>query len=98
MEPNAQNGWKIATGVLALVVVILLAMMWSAWSMEQKSLDHVLEEGKEDVVEARAAIEMKCRGPQANEAQCQDALEDLADILKEFSKDVNAASTSGSAQ
>jgi len=92
------NGWKVATGALVVLVVILLAMMWAQWSKQEHSLDNVLQEGKEDVVEARAAIEMKCRGPQADEDDCQDALKDLADILKEFSKDVNAASTSGTAQ
>lgn len=93
MDPKTQNGWKTATGVLVVVVIILLVMMWNAWDREQHDLGHVLQAGKEDVTAARADIQEKCRGPQADEAACQRSLDALADILKEFSKDVNAATT-----
>ncbi len=94
METMNAKGWKVATGVLVVVVIILLAMMWREWDMQQHDLGHVLQQGKEDVTEARNEIAVKCRGPQANEAACQASLKELADILKEFSKDVSAATTS----
>lgn len=93
MESNTAKNWKIATGVLVVLVVILLAMMWQQWDRDQHDLGHVLQQGKEDVTEARNDINKKCRGPEADETACQAALSELAGILKEFSKDVNAATT-----
>ncbi len=95
---STAKGWKMATGVLVLVVIILLFMMWQQWDREQHNLGFVLEQGKQDVTQARNDIEAKCRGPQANEADCQAALDGLASILKEFSKDVNQATSAPSTQ
>lgn len=95
MESTAK-GWKMATGLLVLVVIVLLFMMWQQWDKEQHNLGFVLQEGKENVTMARDDVQAKCEGPQANQADCKAALDGLASILKEFSKDVNAATSSPS--
>lgn len=88
---NAKTGWIVA-GILAIVVIVLAWMMWS--NENQKDLGTVLEEGRADIVTVRAEIQENCRGPQADEAKCQASLADLAEILNEFSDDVEDADTS----
>lgn len=90
MNGNSKTGWIIA-GILAVVVVIMLFMMWN--HNNSKDLGNVLEEGRTSIIDMRAEIEKKCEGPQANEQECQDALDDLAEVLEDFSEDVDKAST-----
>ncbi len=90
MNGNSKTGWIIA-GILAIVVVIMLFMMWN--DANTKDLGNVLEEGRTSIIDMRAEVEKKCQGPEANEAECQDALEELSEVLQEFSEDVNEAST-----
>lgn len=91
MNGNTKTGWIIA-GILAVVVIIMLFMMWNDANSPDE-LSNVLEEGRTSIIDLRAEIEKKCQGPEANEAQCQDALDDLAEVLAEFSEDIEAAST-----
>lgn len=90
MNGTFKSGWVVA-GILAVALVIMLFMMWDG--ANSKDLNNVLEEGRTSIIDMRAEIEKKCEGPEPNEAECQDALDDLAEVLREFSKDVNDAST-----
>ncbi len=90
MNGNSKTGWIIA-GILAVVVIIMLFMMWN--DANSKNLGNVLEEGRTSIIDLRAEIEKKCEGPEADEKACQDAIDDLSEVLKEFSEDVEAAST-----
>lgn len=97
-EQQNNTGWIVA-GVLAIVIVILLVMMWQQWDRGEQNLGAVLEEGQENLVDARAAIAQKCSGPQGTASPgCQDALDNLRDILEEFSEDLDTASTTPTAQ
>ncbi|HYD93164.1 MAG TPA: hypothetical protein VEB18_01750 [Candidatus Paceibacterota bacterium] len=86
-----RTGWIIAA-LLAVVILVLLGMMWN--DANNKDLNQVLEEGRENLIDVRAEIEKKCEGPEMNEDACQDALEELADVLEEFREDVTAATSS----
>lgn len=91
MNQNSKTGWIIA-GLLAIVLIIVLVMMWNG--SHNKDLGNVLEEGRTNLIDVRAEIEKKCQGPEMNQKDCQAALDDLEDVLKDFKKDVNTATTS----
>jgi hypothetical protein len=95
MEQKSNLGWIIA-GVLAVIVVILLGVMWQAMEANKKDLNHVLSEGYEDIATVRAKMQIACDGPSKDEAKCEAALNELADILREFGEDLSTASTSAS--
>lgn len=77
--------------VLFIVVLVLLVMLWNAWKENNQNLGTVLEEGKEQIVDVRAQVLADCRGPQANEADCQASLQNLKDVLQEFSSNLDNA-------
>lgn len=97
MNTNRSNtGWLVA-GILAIVVVVLLFIMWRQWDREQHDLGNVINEGQEDIASARAEIREKCTGPAGvNARDCQDALNEVSDIIREFSDDLADATTSDS--
>lgn len=84
---ESRTAWIIA-GVLAVLLVIAVVF----WMNTQKDLDAVLTEGREDITVVRDRIAVDCRATDtASQERCQDHLEDLADILEEFSEDVEEA-------
>lgn len=86
--------WTVA-GILAVLLIIALYFVMNP----KKDLDTVLQEGKEDITEQRDRITEVCDGPEANEGDCQNELDELADILRDFSKDIDkATSTEAAAQ
>ncbi len=94
MDTNRSNTGWIVSGVLAVVIVVLLFMMWQQWDRKQKDLDTVLDNGQEQIMDQRARIAALCNGPQGMQAPaCQDALDDLADVLREFRDDLDDATT-----
>lgn len=95
MDSNNTNGtgWKVATGILAVLVLILLGMMWSSWNRNQHDLENVLEKGRDNIITMRAEVAMNCEGAKANEVKCEKSLSDLEDLLREFSKDIEQASS-----
>jgi signal transduction histidine kinase len=85
--------WTVA-GILAVLLVISLFFLMN----QPKDLDTVLQEGKEDVTAQRDQVAEACNGSDAqSKARCQDELQELADILRDFSKDIDKA-TSTAAQ
>ncbi len=96
MNTDSRTGWIVA-GVLAVVVVILLGVMWK-WNYDREhDVGYVLDRGGSKIMEIRAEIAEKCQGEAPFEqADCQDSLEELSDILREFTddlEDINNAST-----
>jgi hypothetical protein len=91
-EKNTHTGWIVA-GVLAVVVVALGGILWNAAQTREKDLDEVLTEGYEDIAKVRAEVQIKCEGPARNDAECERALDELANILRDFGKDLNEATT-----
>ena len=91
---DAKTAWGIA-GVLAIIVVILLGVMAYRWYDEQpKDYGQVLQEGSEDITVIRDRIRMHCTATdEDSRARCADDLEDLGDILSEFSEDVANSTT-----
>lgn len=98
MNQNAGMAWTVA-GVLAVIVVILLAVMAVRWHDAQpKDLSQVLQNGKEDITQVRDQIRKDCAATDdSSKKKCEQDKKDLADILKEFSADVSNSTTTTTA-
>lgn len=82
--------WTVAA-ILAALLVISLVMQFS----QPKDLGTVLQEGKEDVTAQRDRVAEACNGTDAaSQADCKNELQELADILREFSRDITKATSS----
>ncbi len=92
MEQKSTMSWIIA-GILAIAVIALASIVWHQHQEKQKDIDHVLSEGYENIALVRAQMQIKCEGPARNDAECEEALEDLAEILRDFGQDLSQAST-----
>ena len=81
--------WTVA-GILAVLLIIAVYFAMNP----KKDLATVLQEGKEDISVQRDQIAMHCSGTDdASKKACQEDLDELTDILKEFSKDIKKASS-----
>ena len=80
--------WTVA-GILAVLLAVSLFFLMNP----EKSLNTVLEEGKQDVTEQRADVAAACEGDSADKAKCDAELDELAQILREFSRDIDKATT-----
>lgn len=88
--------WTVA-GVLAVIVIILLAFMIYDWNQRRNDLGYVIDEGTSNIAEQREVIRARC-SDDLTSAACQDALADLSDILEDFSRDFSrAAEVAGTA-
>lgn len=76
--------------MLGIIVIILLCIMAAAWYNKQNDLGTVLDENRGAVLNQREDIRQKCNaeGGEQSEA-CQAALQELSDILTEFTSDIN---------
>lgn len=90
---NSRSGW-ILSGILGIIVVVLLIILMGYWNADDRELGNVLEQGEANLAEVRAEVGEKCTGPQGtNSTACQDALDELSDVLQEFSEDLETATT-----
>lgn len=89
MDQKTNTGWIIAA-ILAVVLIIMVLVLLN----KPKDLDTVLSDGYKDLAMIRAELQIRCEGPDANEADCAEAREELQSILEEFSDDINAATSS----
>jgi len=96
---NTKKQLTIAWTVAGILAILFLVALYFAMN-PQKSLGTVLQEGREDISEQRDRIKESCEGTDAaSQADCQDELDELADILREFSRDIErATSTAPAAQ
>ncbi len=87
--------WTIA-GILAVLLLIALYFVLNP----KKDLGTVLQEGQQDITAQRDKIRADCNSTDLDKkAACAADLQDLSDILREFSKDVaHATSTAPTAQ
>ena len=90
MNQNEKKTAWIVAGIL-LVLLVIVAYLWISTKAD---LNTVLENGKQSIKSEQAQIAQDCQGPTRNEAVCKQDLADLSDILKEFSANVQEASTS----
>jgi hypothetical protein len=80
-------------GVLAVALIVSLFFNFH----EPATLGSVLENGKQDITAQRDKIREDCSSTDAAvRKQCGDDLQELADILREFSKDLDKATTTPS--
>ncbi|HEX2792273.1 MAG TPA: hypothetical protein VHO23_00960 [Candidatus Paceibacterota bacterium] len=83
-----------AAGVLAVLLIVVTFL----WIRAQNDLDRVLDNGREDIEAARDRIDAACEGPDASSnAECREALDDLADVLRDFSQNLEDATSSAPA-
>jgi len=81
--------WTVA-GILAVLLVIALFFLMG----ERNDLGSVLEEGREDITAQRDEIREACNSTdEASRARCNESLEELADILREFSLEIERATS-----
>jgi len=81
--------WTVA-GILAVLLAITLFFLMNP----ERNLGTVLQEGKEDVSAQRDRVEEACNGTDTqSKARCQDELNELSDILRDFSRDINRATS-----
>jgi len=80
--------WLIAG--IAIVLLVIVAWLWMG---TKRDLESVLADSRADIADQRAVIAEKCTGPQADKEECDEALDEMADILREFSADLNTAAT-----
>ncbi|MDP2158506.1 MAG: hypothetical protein Q8K68_12455 [Nitrospirota bacterium] len=78
--------WTVA-GILAVLLAISLFFLMNP----ERSLDTVLQEGKEDITAQRERVAEACDG--SNPTECNRELEELSTILREFSKDISRATS-----
>lgn len=78
--------WKMATGLLALAVVVMGFLLWQ--QARQDDLGTALKDGSEEIADVRAKVAESCQGPARNDAECRRALSELSSVLVEFSADV----------
>ncbi len=93
---SVRTAWTVAA-VLGVIVIILVVIMAKGQHDRERDPDFVLDRGGSRIAEIRAEIAEKCEGEKPYEqADCQDTLEELSDILTDFTEDlhrINAAST-----
>ena len=78
--------WTVA-GILAVLLAISLFFLMNP----ERTLDTVLQEGKEDITTQRERVAEACDG--SSPAECNQELEDLSTILREFSEDISRATS-----
>jgi hypothetical protein len=85
--------WTVA-GILAVLLLISLYFVMNP----KKDLGTVLQEGKEDISAQRDRISESCNGTDTKSREdCQKELDELADILRDFSKDIRRATSTPAA-
>ncbi len=85
---SARTAWAVAA-VLGVIVIILLAVMAKGQHDREQDPDYVLDRGGSRIAEVRAEIAEKCEGADPyDQADCQDALEELSDVLGDFTEDL----------
>jgi predicted MarR family transcription regulator len=92
MNANAKLtlAWTVA-GILAVGLIVALI----ALANREPDLGTVLEDGREEVTAQRDRIREACNGTDAaSQRACNEELEDLADILREFSQEIDRATSS----
>lgn len=89
MDTNESRTAWIVAGVL-LVLLIIVGYLWLS---QKQDLNTVLQNGKTDIASIRDQITEDCQGPNMDTDACKADLNDLASILRDFSADVQAAST-----
>lgn len=81
--------WVIA-GILAVGLIIALVALMN----QKKDLGTVLQEGREDLTEQRDRIAEACQSEDAaSQRRCQNELDELSDILRDFSRDIDRATS-----
>ena len=87
-QQNTTVAWSVA-GVLAVLLLIALYFLVAA----QHTLPLVLTNGTDQITAERGQIAKDC-GTAGDKAACNQDLSDLATILKDFSANVETASSS----
>ncbi len=88
MNQNSRMPWILA-GLLLLSLVVVSVLLLQT----RRDLKDVLAEGRGDITSQRDEIARKCTGDDVNEDECNRALGELADILREFNADLTASAT-----
>lgn len=87
---ESKTAWTIA-GIL----LVLLLVVGYLWLSSPRDLDTVLREGTDDVATQRMELERVC-DEDRNSEECQQEIRELTDLLREFTAEINAATSSAS--
>ena len=93
MDRSNSVSWMIA-----VVLFIALIIVGYLWINTRRDLANVLAENRGDIMTQRDEIAAKCIGANADREACDEALDELADILREFSAELSVAATTTQTQ
>lgn len=92
-KKEARTAWIIA-GILAVLLVIAVVF----WMNAKKDLEDVQRDGYTDIGAMRDLIALDCgKTDEKSTKLCAEHIDDLSEILKEFSKDLEDATTTAPA-
>jgi len=75
------------------VLFIGIIIVGALWINTSRELESVLAENSSDIRSQRDEITDKCSGANADQEACDEALTELANILREFSAELSVAAT-----
>lgn len=88
---NTKKQLTIAWSICAVLAIALIAALVVIMD-QKKDLSTVLEEGSSTITEQRDRIAAVCEGTDTeSQNRCQDELNRMANILREFSRDLQRA-------
>ena len=93
MDRSNSVSWMIA-----VVLFIALIIVGYLWINTRRDLANVLAENRGDIMTQRDEIAAKCIGANADREACGEALDECADILREFSAELSVAATTTQTQ
>lgn len=96
MTHQTRTAWTVA-GILAVIVIILLGVIGYGWYERKNNLGYVLEDGQNAVMSQRQLIRETCSSELgAASAECQAAIQELANFLIEFRAELSQIQTATS--
>ena len=85
---------------MIISLILLMALVTVSYMLvgARRQLKDVLAQGSSSITAQRDVIAQKCKGPTANKTECQAAIAQLAQILRDFNADLSATASSTGAR
>ncbi len=80
--------------IIAGILFVLLIVVGYLWLSAPKDVQAVLDEGYDNIAAQREELARACQSPEGTREDCEEELQDLSELLAEFSAEIDAATTS----